>query len=69
VSHEPATGPDARAEATFKSVALWSFVTAGIVGGGTLVYALGTRQASPPRVKGGLVVGPTGAAAMLQGDF
>ncbi len=69
VSHEPATGPDARAEARFKSVALWSFVAAGVVGGGTLVYALQTRHASPPRVKGGLVVGPTGAAAMLQGDF
>jgi hypothetical protein len=69
VNHEPASGPDAKAEATFKSVALWSFLTAGLVGGATLVYAIKTERSGRPRVNGSIVVGPMGGAAVLQGDF
>jgi hypothetical protein len=67
--HEPAAGPNATAEASFKSVALWSFVAAGVVGGATLAYEITSKRASRPSVKASVVGGPAGAAAMLQGEF
>ena len=68
-NHESAAGPNAAAEASFKSVALWSFVAAGVVGGATVVYEITSSKSSRPPVRGSVVVGPTGAAAMLQGEF
>ena len=68
-NHESAAGPNAAAEASFKSVALWSFVAAGVVGGGTLVYEITSQRSSRPAVRGSVVVGPTGGAATLQGEF
>lgn len=68
-SHEPASGPNATSEATFKSVAVWSFVAAGIAGGGTLLYHLKRERSSHPPVRGSLFVGPTGGVAMVQGEF
>jgi hypothetical protein len=66
---ESAAGPNATAEATFKSVALWSFVAAGVAASGTLAYEITIRRAGRPPVRGSVVVGPTGAAAMVQGGF
>ena len=66
---EPAAGPNATAEASFKSVALWSFVAAGVAASGTLAYEITSRRAGRPPVRGTVVVGPTGAAAMVQGGF
>lgn len=68
-SHESASGPDAAAEASFKSVAVWSFVAAGLVGGGTLAYELTRKRPGRPPMRGSVVVGPAGGAAMLQGEF
>lgn len=68
-NHESAAGPNAAAEASFKSVALWSFVAAGVVGGGTLVYEIRSQRSSRPPLRGSVVVGPTGGAATLQGEF
>ncbi len=67
--HEAASGPDAKAEATFKSVAFWSFVTAGVAGAGTIIYQVKREKSSRPPVRGNLFVGPTGGAAVLQGEF
>lgn len=67
--HETTSGPNATAEASFKSVAVWSFVVAGLVGGGTLVYQLKREKSSRLPVRGSLFVGPTGGAAVLQGEF
>ena len=68
-NNESVAGPNAAAEARFKSVALWSFLAAGVVGGGTVVYEIASSRSSRPPVRGSVVVGPTGAAAMLQGEF
>jgi len=67
--HEPASGPSAKTEADFKSVAVWSFVAAGLVGGATIVYGLKTEPRRPPPVTGSLFVGPTGASGALRVEF
>lgn len=68
-NHEPASGPNATTEANFKSVALWGFVAAGIAGGGTILYQIKSEQPRRAPVKGSLFIGPTGGAAVVQGEF
>lgn len=68
-SHEPASGPNAKAEATFKNVAVWSFVVAGLAGGSTIFYQMSREKSSRSPVTGSLFVGPTGGAAVLGGEF
>ena len=48
---------------------LQNIVAAGVVGAGTLAYEITSRRPGRPPVKGSVVVGPTGAAATVQGEF
>jgi PEGA domain len=68
-NHENASGANTRAEATFKNVAVWSFVTAGLVGAGTILYQVKREKSSRPPVRGDLFVGPAGGTVVLQGEF
>jgi hypothetical protein len=68
-NHETSSGPNATAEASFKNVAVWSFVVAGIAGGSTIFYQMNREKSSRPPVQGSLFVGPTGGAAVLSGEF
>ena len=67
--HEPASGPSAKTEAELKSVAVWSFITAGVIGGATIVYKLKSDPQNRAPVTGSLFVGPTGGAASLRVEF
>jgi hypothetical protein len=58
---------------TFANAALWTFVGAGLVTAGTLVYTFAAPRPAPPPAKAGLaavpVVTPDGAGVLIRGSF
>ena len=58
---------------TFANASLWTFIGAGALGAGTLVYGLVGAQPSPSRSAGSVrlvpALGPTGGGATLGGSF
>lgn len=56
--------------ATFGNVAVWSFIGAGVVGAGTLVYALAApRRPKEPSLQAAPLVSATGGGLMLRGSW
>ena len=57
-------------QATFGNVAVWSFIGAGVVGGGTVIYALvAPKAAKSARVRAVPWVASGGGGLVLQGDL
>ena len=56
--------------ATFGNVAVWSFIGAGVVGAGTLVYALATpRRQKEPSLQAAPLVSVRGGGLMVSGSW
>lgn len=75
-SPPPSSGPCAelwsarRAQATLGNAAAWSFIGAGAVGAGTLIYALAApRAAKASAVRAAPLVAAGGGGLLLQGEW
>lgn len=67
-SHQGPEGRQAVAEAQYKSLALWAFLGAGVVGGATITYYLTTRHSTAP-VQATAAVRPGGGSLVISGGF
>lgn len=68
-NRETPQGKNSITEADFKSIALWSFVGAGVAGASTLIYYLTSAPSARAPVKAGVVLGPGGGGVIVQGQF